>query len=829
MKTNMVNFYDLFLALYNCKDENEVHTIICADTDLFQSTNWKPLGGNLSNYGIVKNQQSNPIAALIEKATNSIDAILTKRCFESKIDPSSKDAPQSMDEAIAKFFPDSKNWDLATHRRKQSEEIQIIADGDGPRSSKPNAGTSVIVYDNGEGQRPEDFGRTFLSLVRGNKNDIHFVQGKYNMGGTGAIVFCGKKRYHLIASKRFDGGDFGFTLIREHPKTDNDHAKETWYEYFMVENKIPSFPITELDLGLEGRKFVTGSILKLYSYQFPKGYSAFSQDLNQSINEYLYSPALPILTKDIPIRYPNNKVLVTDLYGLKRRLFKEEDEYLEDKFSIELRNEDIFGEMKVTCFVFKTKVKEHDLKRTKEIIHERYFKNGMAVVFSLNGQVHGHYTSEFITRSLKLNLLKNHLLIHVDCTDMKYDFRKELFMASRDRLKDGEETQQLRHLLANELSKADGRLAAIEKRRKQAAEIDTSADTQKLLRDFTKNMPIDSELIKLLGQTFKLDIKKEDTKKEHNTATKTKDEHEPQQFNPKRFPTLFRLKAKNDGETEISKIPTGSEKSIAFDTDIENDYFDRIDEPGELKLALISFRNNAVTGGDRAGTPKDLTDIFNITHSSPKDGTIKIYLNPKNEIYLGNSVQIKATLTAPGEEFDQLFWVKITDPEIPKAKTPKPEEKNDKIGLPPLVFAYKNIEDKTENAVSWEAVEEATGNEMDYKTVMMPEAEGDNLTKIFVNMESSVLMNFKSKYKNPNLEQLEVANRKYYTSVYFHTLFLYTITKNRGYEIHQKVEGNQIPELVDLGTYLKDVFDNYYSTFILNFGGINELMMGVGE
>ncbi len=823
----MHNSDHLFHQLFECKDENEVHEIIQSNP-LFQSLNWKPLGGNYSNYGIVKNQQSNPIAALIEKVTNSIDAILTKKCFEAKVDPKSKTAPQSMDEALERFFPNHKNWDLATHRRKQAEDIQIIADGDGPKSSKPNAGTSVIVYDYGEGQRPEDFEKTFLSLIRGNKNDIHFVQGKYNMGGTGAIVFCGKKRYHLIASKRFDGGDFGFTLIREHPKTDDDHAKETWYEYFTIDDKIPSFSIGELDLGLEGRKFTTGTILKLYSYQFPKGYSAFSQDLNQSVNEYLYNPALPILTRDTSLRYPNNKVLVTDLYGLKRRLFKEEDEYLEDKFSMDLSNDDLFGKMKITCFVFKTKVKEYDLKRTKEIVHERYFKNGMAVLFSLNGQVHGHYTSEFITRSLKLNLLKNHLLIHVDCTEMKYDFRKELFMASRDRLKDGEETQQLRWYLASELSKSDGRLATIEKRRKQAAEIDTSADTQKLLRDFTRDMPIDSDLMKLLSQTFKLDIKKDESKKD-DKPTKPKEEKDLQPFIPKRFPTMFRLKVKNDGETEISKIPAGKEKAIAFDTDIENDYFDRIDEPGELKLALVSFRKNDVTGGDKAGTPKDLSEIFNITQSSPKDGTIKIYLNPKNEAYLGDSIQIKATLTAPGEEFDQLFWVKITDPERPKEKTPKPEQENDKIGLPPLVFAYQNIEGKTENAVSWEAVEEATGNEMAHKTVMVPEAEGDNLTKIFVNMDSSVLMNFKSKYKNPNQEQIEIANRKYYTSVYFHTLFLYTITKNRGYEIHQKLNGAEYPELVDVGTYLKDVFENYYSTFILNFGGINELMIGVGE
>ena len=61
---------------------------------------------------------------------------------------------------------------------------------------------------------PEDFEKTFLSLLHGNKNEIHFVQGKYNMGGAGAIAFCGKKLYQLIGSKRFDGtGDFGFTLL----------------------------------------------------------------------------------------------------------------------------------------------------------------------------------------------------------------------------------------------------------------------------------------------------------------------------------------------------------------------------------------------------------------------------------------------------------------------------------------------------------------------------------------------------------------------------------------------------------------------------------------
>jgi len=490
--------------------------------------------------------------------------------------------------------------------------------------------------------------------------------------------------------------------------------------------------------------------------------------------------------------------------------------------------DDLFGVMKVSCFVFKTKVKGYDLKKTKDIIQDRYFRNGMSVLFSLNGQVHGHYTSEFITRSLKLNLLKNHLLIHVDCTDMKYEFRKELFMASRDRLKDGEETQQLRHYLADKLSASDGRLSAIEKRRKQAVEIDTSSNTQQLLKDFTKNMPLDSELMKLLSQTFKLDLKQEKQIKEKGNRPK-KDETEEIPFIPTRFPSMFKLKAKNDGETEVARIPLNGQKSIPFFTDVENDYFDRIEEPGELKIALLKINHNEVQGGNGIDEPTGLTDFFNVSKSSPNDGTIKIAFNPKNNLNVGDALRMKVSLTAPGRDFDEIFWVKIIDNEKPKDKVPKKELDNEPLGLPPLIFSYQNANDNIPDAVSWEAVEQATSMVMDFKTAMVPEAEGDNLKRIFVNMESNVLMNFKTKFKNPNADQIELANRKYYTSVYFHTLFLYMITKSKGYEIAQKVEGKTQPEPVDLGNYLKDVFDNYYSTFILNFGGMNEMMQGIGD
>ena len=134
---------ELFKLLYNAQTEIDIEQILLKHKDSFKRENWVPIGGNDSNYGIIENQQSNPIAALVEKVTNSIDAILTKKCLEAGIKPESDEAPKSMDAAVKKFFPDYKQWDLTTFRRKQAEDIQVIADG-------PPRDTAVIIYDNGE-------------------------------------------------------------------------------------------------------------------------------------------------------------------------------------------------------------------------------------------------------------------------------------------------------------------------------------------------------------------------------------------------------------------------------------------------------------------------------------------------------------------------------------------------------------------------------------------------------------------------------------------------------------------------------------------------------
>lgn len=809
---------NIFENLYLAPTEDVVDNILKSNPIFQNPANWHPYGDNESNFSVIENQQANPVAALVEKLTNAIDAMLMKKCYEQGIDPRSHDAPRNMDEAVHKFYK-YENFDMQAYRNEIAQDIQILADPNSPKMD-----TSLIIYDNGEGQHPKDFPDTFLSLLRGNKNEIKFVQGKYNMGGAGAIVYCGEKRYQLIASKRYDNsGNFGFTLVRMHPltKEEEETKKNTYYEYFCPDGKIPEFPIDELDLNLFRRKFITGTIIKLYSYDLPVGSrSVISRDLNQSINEYLHNPALPIFIIDRKERYPNDTGLERIMYGLSNRLIDQKDKYIDRQFSLEITGNREVGKIRATVTVFKVKNEEKSVKEFKDTIQNEFFKNNMSVAFSLNGQVHGAYSSEFITRTLKYKLLKDYLLIHVDCTDMTLHYRNNLFMASRDRLKNGKEADVIRKLLAENLRKSE--LNEIYKQRKDSFSADTS-ETNELLRKFSKEIPLNPDMLKLLKQTFKLE---EMGKKKNETE---KDKHKPENkpksnkpFVSKRYPSIFQIQGKPNKDGKIIKgVPLGGNRTIRFSTDVENEYFDRIKDQGQLKLYVLRHGPNITHGGSAPGNPKEIDDFFHVVKSSPQDGTIRVNLQPQDNLKVGDELEIKAELTSiiePEGFLEAVFYVKI---EEPREEEPKPEEPDaPQIGLPQMVLVYK---DEREGVKTWSDLE-SSGISFDDIEIMAPYTnDKDELETIFINMDSSLLRSYKSKIDGD--DALQVADNKYISQVYFHTLFLYSILKQK--KIRFSFEDQQGEKAVEVEEVLRDLFKSSYCEFLLRFGGTEELIAAI--
>ena len=793
----------LFEELLAASREKDVDVILAKYNLAVRPDLWRPYGDNEAFYGVVENQQANPVPALVEKVTNGIDAILEKKVLEDGIDPRSPEAPQSLAEALDRYFPNHKNWDLAQARRERARDLQIVASG-------PKMDTSLLIYDDGVGQAPEDFPSTFLSLLRGNKNDVHFVQGKYNMGGSGAVVFCGTKRYQLIASKRYDGSKpLGFTLLRQHPPhlVDAANRKNTRYEYLVIDGEIPSVEIDELELGLEERKFRTGSFVKLYSYELPRGArSIISRDLNLSLNEFLFEPALPFLTVDNNERYPDNVNPITVVAGLKRRL-EGDERTIESQFSLEDNSKE-FGKLAVTVYVFSPRSRGKGVRDTKVYIRREYFKNDMSVMFALNGQVHGNFTSEFITRSLKMPLLKDYVLIHVDCTQLHLGVRNELFMASRDRLKNSATSDALRSHLRKLLS--DSELAEIAKRRKASLSLDNE-DTGKMLREVTRNLPMNDALTQILRQTFDLPETKLGDAKGKPKKDEKKRDSEPREvppFDPQRYPSAFSVqggKKEKDGMTFFN-LPKGGSRTISFATDVENEYFDRSDDPGNLTITLT--RPGKGGNGDNPDPiPGDDGDEIDIARSSPQDGTIKIGLRASKATQVGDALEMTASLSSPQGPLTETVLVRITDPE--KKPPRKKDDAPPPLGIPELVLCSKN---GGEGIKSWDTIE-ASGVEMGYGEVVYPILDDDKLSQIIVNIDSKVLKDFRSGAKSAEASQL--AERRYISAVYFHTLFLFATTKSRSYELIQ--DGERGRSDVPLADYVSDLFKSSYAQFLLNF------------
>lgn len=65
---------------------------------------WRLYGDRENNYSTIGNQQNKPDAALVEKIVNSVDARLMNECLVRGVAPESAAAPQTIREAVARFF-----------------------------------------------------------------------------------------------------------------------------------------------------------------------------------------------------------------------------------------------------------------------------------------------------------------------------------------------------------------------------------------------------------------------------------------------------------------------------------------------------------------------------------------------------------------------------------------------------------------------------------------------------------------------------------------------------------------------------------------------------
>jgi hypothetical protein len=533
---------------------------------------WRPYGDNESNFTTVGNQQASPEAALVEKIVNSIDASLMRECLRSGIDPESDAAPQDTKTAVESFFgvKDGNLASLTPRERSQlASNIQIVATG---TATKP----CYSVIDLGEGQTPSRMPDTLMSLGKGNKIRIPFVQGRFNVGSSGALQFCSQTHnLQLVISRRDpqltdhtnpSDAHWSFTILRRIEPRGNFRNSSFWY--LAPQSELLHFAADTLPL-LPGphpkawhEPMGHGTVVKLYEYQLAgKLKTNILFDLNYRLAILLPTLALPVRLVERRTNYSGHS-METTLAGLSVRLDEDRSSNLEDGFPSSARIHVSGQDAVLQLYVFKPGKKDNYASRE-------------GIVFTIQGQAHGWIDRQFFSRqSVGMSYLQNSILVLADCSSFGPRTREDLFMNSRDRLRDGDLKKIIETRVTELLSGHEGLRQLRERRRQEdlAGRIGNSRPLADVLSDVIRQSPVLTQLL-LRGGRLSNPFELADAAR--GTA-----------FEGKTYPTFFRS-AKEHTTARPKRAPCNHRFRVAFETDAENSYFDRDSDPGIAALTLV--------------------------------------------------------------------------------------------------------------------------------------------------------------------------------------------------------------------------------------------------
>jgi len=607
---------DLFYSLLHAESEGEVDIILDGEGLLCDSPSlWRPYGDLPNNISTVGGQQSKAIAAFVEKVINSVDAVLMRECWRAGIDPEDQAAPRTMAQASERFFGirgGRLENETAVRRTQLADDIHIVVTGE---KGNPN----YMVIDQGEGQCPQEFPDTLVSIGKENKVGIHFVQGKYNAGGTGALPFCGEKKYQLIVSRRHPNlpGDsskdsWGFTLVRRLRPT--GHRLNSMYVYLAPSGQIQTFPADEIRVfpgqgapNVPPKPYAAGlawgTCIKLYAYKMERKGLA-TTELRREMEKQLYTLCLPVRiteTREYRANYYSTTACGTSINIADHESKGRIEPAFPDSGGLNL---DGIGNLPVIVTVYKETDEEGNRITTRDITRD--IPSGVS--FLVNGQIQASLGSEFLERRIDRGYVRKYTVVAVDCTAMSNEVREEFFMTSRDRVRSGSDVyKDVIGALEEYLKQHEGLKEVNARRRLERVK---QHEEEGPIDVFTELIKADPALAELLPAGARI----------HRPFGPGTRESTP--FKGKRFPTYFRLKNEPPGGL-VKEIPINSSARVQFETDAENKYFSRGDDPGSIEFV-----------------PSGLNRSFNL-----KDGTLTARFVVPVNARLGDQLRVTVTAT----------------------------------------------------------------------------------------------------------------------------------------------------------------------------------------
>lgn len=684
----------------------DVDEIIDSEPDFVAPDNWQPYGGQDKNWHLVNVQTSDPVGALAELIINSIDAILMRKADELGVSENDVDCPQNMQEAVARFFPDVIDGRLmnidSRHRTRLAEKSILVGV---KRPSKKYSYPTYTVIDYGEGQHPENFPKSLLSLGKKNKEGIPYVQGRFNMGSTGSIVFCTqaniyKGHYKFVLSRRNrvndHDGPWGWTLIRVRRAAQGERLPVA--EYFSPGEVIPSFAPEQIqslgrsDIGLiEG-----GTVVKMYEYDIGPSARTVDFGLRQSLATSLLECALPVRIYDFNAT-PDKKRSALRSAGIADSTFSGMNITFrgvgEDASEKDAADpEDIGGKSDSLEFshMIADNSKDPDLGRIRiygfglwkmpDYLESHRRKH--RVFYTVNGQSQAWERASFYRRA-KLDDLRNHLIVQVDCDLMDPTARSTIFKPDRERKSDTEITRRLESIVVDSL-KESGKLKEFAneiRKRRVTEEIDSDERSRDFFQSIVNNSPDLRELLGIGEQIL-----------DESSAPGT------DKYEGKKFPTYLKPTDKqllNDG---IKEIPINTYRKIPCVTDAANDYLSREKDRGTFLCP------DAKVIGNKA---------------SLRDGKLTITVSPPSDAYVGQEIDAEFGFTDPNCLHNPLVFtakIKVASPEktgVNPSPDPRGRKKSPALSIPKFFWVREKNWHKFEfGNLSGAAIRENDGFEI---------------------------------------------------------------------------------------------------------------------
>lgn len=647
---------DLFLKLLRADYEEQVSDILRAAGLWDNRSLWRLFGHNENNYSTIGNQQAKPEAAVVEKLVNSVDARLMLECLLRGITPEGPKAPKSIREAVAVFFEEHPKPQSSTagkisqwasaQRLQVAQGITFAATGARAQAGNP----CFTIADAGEGQTPDRMPETLLSLNRSNKLRIPFVQGKFNMGGTGVLKFCGRQNLQLVISRRHpkianrdlrDESDlqWGFTIVRREEPEGNRRSSVFTYlaptdaEMNPRQGGVMRFSADTLPLFPDGNEAYVrhtewGTLIKMYEYHAvgTKGHILLPDGMLGRMDLLLPEVALPIRLHECRTGFSGHAgSWANTLNGLTVRL--DDDRMNNLEFAPIASPIKAAGEeMLATIYAF---------KKGKA----KAYRKNEGIIFTLNGQTHGHFTKDFFSRKAagRLDYIAESILVVVDCSGFSGRAREDFIMNSRDRLSGGTLRVEIEAALEDLLRNSDQLRALREQRQREAVQekLDDSKPLENILEQILKQSPALSQLF-LKGTRLS------------NPFKTGKGTPSQKPFVGRTHPTFFKFREKSYGESLHRHTPVNMRTRLFFETDAEDDYFGREVNRGDFHIYIVN-------GNQRADVESYVGPYL---HSGSATVSMKLPPNaqPGDELHF---VTIMTDPLAASERFENRFTVTV--------------------------------------------------------------------------------------------------------------------------------------------------------------------------